>query len=142
MLPGEGAIKYAREVTRGMGRLRAAEVIATIREYLPDDPQVKFCVNCGFPFRDMTRPGNAKVCGISCKIDRKSAQKAIQRANIAATMPPKVKKAPKYDENGYMMRVWRMETPKSPEKLEQISAARQRYNDMGGRKKPIREVDY
>lgn len=142
MQPGEGAISYAREVTRGMGRQRAAEVIANLREYLPDDPQVKFCVNCGFPFRDMTRPGNAKTCGYSCKTDRKSAQKAIQRARKAAGMPPKANKIPKYDENGYMMRVWRKETPKSPAKLEQIAAARERYNNMGGRKKPIREVDY
>lgn len=58
-------------------------------------------------------------------------------------MPPKVKEpSRKYDEDSYMRDVWRKETPKSPEKLEQIAAARGRYNGMGGRKKPIRKVEY
>lgn len=140
MHPGEGAIAYAREITYGMSRSDAAKIISTLRTTPPIEKNVKLCVNCGFPFRDKTKPGNTKVCGYSCKTDRKSAQKAQQRSKKAAPVKPKKEK--RYSERDYMMGIWRHETPKSPEKLESISAARQRYEAMGGRRKPKHRVEY
>lgn len=140
--PGEGAIEYARELTAGMNPEEAAALIATLRTHIPTDPKVKFCAVCAFPFRDKTKNGSSKVCGAWCKTTRKSEQKAIQRKHKAEDKQPKPKKLKKYDENSVMMRVWRHDKPFSQEKLDRINAERQRYERMGGRRKPVREIDY
>ncbi|GIP21054.1 hypothetical protein [Paenibacillus sp. J22TS3] len=142
MYPGEGAIEYARQLTEGMTQAEAAIVISKLRAQLPGDKRIKFCAVCGFPFRDKTRPCNAVVCSLACKTVRKTAQKAEQRAKKAEENPPKPKKAKKYDEQSYLLRLWRHEKPFNPDKLERIQAARERYEQMGGRRKPIREIDY
>jgi hypothetical protein len=142
MYPGEGAIEYARELTAGMARQEAAVLIAGLRSYVTTDKRIKYCVVCAFPFRDRTKNGSSKVCGAWCRTTRKSEQKAEQRRLIALVNPPRLKKIKKYDENSVMLRVWRREVPYDEEKLEQIYAKNQMYERMGGRRKPIREVEY
>lgn len=140
MEPGEGAIEYAAELTAGLTREEAAVIIRKLLREPGDDPRIKRCEVCGYPFRDKTRPGNAKVCGPSCKTIRKTEQKAEQRARKDAGKP---KKPRRYDEEAFMRRLWNREKPYDPDKLAQIAAARDRARTMGGgRKKPIRRADY
>lgn len=79
MEPGEGAVEYAKSLTEGLTREEAASIIHTIMIGPFEDPRVKWCVVCGYPFRDVTRPGNAKVCGPTCKTMQKTAQRRKQR---------------------------------------------------------------
>ncbi|MNM66823.1 hypothetical protein D3C81_783280 [compost metagenome] len=139
MEPGEGAVEFMRGLTEGMA---PGEALLTIRRLMrnpPDDPRVKVCAVCGYLFRDKTRPRNAMVCGPSCKTVRKTDQKAEQRARKDAGKP---KKPRRYDTEAIMRRIWNYEKPYDPDKLAQMYAARERQRNMGGRKKPIRRVEY
>lgn len=140
MQPGEGAVEYASEFTEGLTWEQAGVAIRQLLREPSGDPRVKRCEVCGYPFRDKTRPGNAKVCGPSCKTMRKTEQRAEQRARKDAGKP---KKPRRYDEEALMRGLWNFEKPYDPDKLEQIAAARDRARYMGGgRKVPNRRVEY
>ncbi|AKG35652.1 hypothetical protein [Paenibacillus durus] len=140
MEPGEGAVEYARELTEGLTPSEARLVIRDLLKHPPAGPKIKRCAVCSYYFRDRTRPGNAKVCGPSCKTVRKTEQRADQRARQDTDKPNKPRR---YDTEAYMRRLWNYEKPYDPDKLAQIYAARERARLMGGgRKKPIRRVDY
>lgn len=140
MQPGEGAVEYAAELTEGLTREEAAAIIRKLLREPGDDPRIKRCEVCGYPFRDKTRPGNAKVCGDTCKTTRKTVQRAEQRARKDVDKPKRVRR---YDQEAFMRRLWNYEKPYDPDKLAQIAAARERARLMGGgRRKPIRKVEY
>ncbi|KGE20805.1 hypothetical protein PWYN_01085 [Paenibacillus wynnii] len=141
MEPGEGAVEFMRELTEGMTPTEALDLIRHLMRNPPDEAKVKRCATCNYYFRDKTRPGNAKVCGPSCKTVRKTDQKAEQRAR-QPQKPKKTKKERRYDEAAWLSAIWRKEKPFDPDKLPYIQAARDRYDRMGGRKKPIRKVEY
>ncbi len=146
--PGEGAIEYARELTEGMSREEAAEVIRELLNGpIPDDPRIKRCICCGYPFRDRTRPGNALVCGPSCKTAVKTIQRRIQRTGRASLTQKMPKGYVWWLEYPFFISEYAMfnysrsyERPHPPEKMVQIMAAKQRTEMMGGRKKPRREA--
>lgn len=137
MEPGEGALEYMRELTEGMTLEEVRELYRNMMRTPPDDAKIKRCATCNYYFRDKTRPGNAKVCGPSCKTVRKTEQKADQRAR----QPQTPKKPRRYDEEAIMRRLWNYEKPYDPDKLAQMYAARERRRNMGGKKKPIRHVE-
>lgn len=139
MDPGEGAVEFMRELTEGMTPAEALNIIRHLMRNPPDEAKVKRCETCNYYFRDKTRPGNAKVCGPSCKTVRKTEQKAEQRAKADEGKP---KKPRRYDTEAMMRRLWNYEKPYDPDKLAQMYAAKERKRNMGGRKKPIRRVDY
>ncbi|MFD2876617.1 helix-turn-helix domain-containing protein [Paenibacillus rhizoplanae] len=134
MEPGEGAVEFMREITEGMTLEEVRELYRHMMRIPPDDAKVKRCATCNYYFRDKTRPGNAKVCGPSCKTVRKTEQKADQRARKPVE-PKKPKKERRYDEAAWLAGIWRHEVPFDPGKLPYIQAARERYSRMGGRKK-------
>ncbi|WP_373230380.1 hypothetical protein [Cohnella sp.] len=145
MEPGEGAIEYARSLVNGLNREQAAIVLRK----RPDDPRVKCCSCCGYHFRDQTRPGNAKTCGESCKRAVKTWQRHIQRGKDWSAKPKK--KILYYDwfeypfwinERAMLYHAWSYDSPKDPDKINQILAARQRCERFGGKRKPIRRVEY
>lgn len=146
--PGEGAIEYARELTEGLNREEAVEVIhKLLNGPMPDDPRIKRCICCGYPFRDRTRPGNALVCGASCKTAVKTVQRRIQRTGSATPVRRRPKgyiwwlEYPFFLSEKAMFNYSRSyERPHAPEKMAQIMAAKQRYDMMGGRRKPRRTL--
>jgi hypothetical protein len=145
--PGEGAIEYARTLITGLSREQAAIVIENLLNDAPsDDPRVKFCSNCGYPFRDKTKPNMAKVCGPACKSAVKTIQKRIQRTGLSTV---KVKMPIYYQwwqeypffspHEAMQNRVWSYERPHG--NVEAIIAAKDRYERMGGRRKGKGEYD-
>lgn len=146
-IPGEGAIEYARSLTTGLTREQSAIVLSNLLTTEPsDDPRIKYCTFCGFPFRDKTRPNNAKVCGKSCKSPVKTIQTRIQRTGIA-TVKVKIPinyqfwhEYPFYSPHEAMQkRVWSNERPHG--NVEAIIAAKEQYERMGGRRKGKDEYD-
>lgn len=145
--PGEGAIEYARTLITGLSRSQAEIAISKLLTEQPfDDPRIKRCSNCNYPFRDRTKPNMAKVCGPSCKAAVKTVQKRIQRTGLSAV---KVKipinyqwwhEYPFYSPHEAMQnRVWSYERPHG--NVEAIIAAKERYERMGGRRKGKGEYD-
>jgi hypothetical protein len=126
--PGAGAIEYACEQVNGMSREQAAPIIKRSLTYdMPDDPRIKRCIGCGYPFRDKTRPGNAKTCGEDCAkaknaVKRKVSRRQIQRISVDYVW---------WLEYPYYVSEWKMlskssrERSFSPEKMAAIIAARQ-----------------
>ncbi len=146
MQPGEGAIEYATELTAGLTREQAAAVIRRLLTQPGGDPRIKQCEVCGYPFRDNTRPGNAKVCGPTCKTAQKAAQKARQRkVKPARGVTVKPDKPIRYvwwleypywvSEKWMLNHVGSYERPRDPDKLAYIRAAKERAEAMGGRRK-------
>ncbi|MNW48029.1 hypothetical protein [Paenibacillus polymyxa] len=153
MEPGEGAVEYAKSLTEGLTRKEAASIIHTVMIGPFEDPRVKWCVVCGYPFRDVTRPGNAKVCGPTCKTMQKTAQRRKQRQvkprrniTIKAAKPVRYLwwlEYPYWTSESWMLsHVGSYERPHDPDKLLTIAAAKQRYEMMGGRRKPVRKAEY
>lgn len=145
MYPGEGAIEYARGQVAGLTREEATKVIRQIMAGNPDDLRVKRCVCCGYPFRDRTRPNNAKVCGESCKSIVKTRQKRAQRG-----LKEKSKKPSLYLwwlDYPFWIQEWAMfnhvgsyERPYDPEKLEYKASVRRRIDSLGGRRRENRSA--
>lgn len=152
MQPGEGAIEYASEVTADLTREEAAITIHKMMTEPSADPRVKRCEVCGYPFRDKTRPGNAKVCGPSCKTAQKTAQKRQQRkVKPARGVTVKPNKPIRYvwwleypywvTEKWMHNHVGSYERPHDPDKLARIQTAKQRTEMMGGRSKRNLNMD-
>jgi hypothetical protein len=154
MYPGEGAIEYIRTRINGLNREQAAVVIQKLNANPPNDPKIKRCTYCDYLFRDKTKNGSSKVCGESCRTPVKSKQKSNQRAkkeipNRAESGNAKVKikvpyvwwlEYPYYVTEAIMLsRVGRYERPFG--NVEDISAARDRYERTGGRRKTKGEYD-
>lgn len=145
--PGEGAIEYAKEQVVGLTQEQARVVIRKLLDAQPEDPRVKKCAHCGYLFRDKTKPGNAKVCGTSCKAATKTKQKRVQRAKGEI----KPKKPLQYyfwfeypfwiSEKAMISKAWSHEKPYDSEKLAQIKAAKDTYNRIGGRRNVAKVID-
>jgi hypothetical protein len=128
MNPGEGAIEYARTLTVGLTREQSAPIIRNLLADSPADPRVKRCVCCGYPFRDKTRPGNAKVCGGSCTLDKNARNRRIKRGEKSIRVPVDYVfwlEYPYYVSERAMLSKTSRERSYSPDKLATIIAARQ-----------------
>lgn len=141
--PGDGAIEFARHLIEGLDRSAAISMLGDLLA-LNDaalmeahDPRVKRCLICHYPFRDRTRPGNAKVCGAPCTTAKKTTQKQIQRKRNDQP----IRKLVPYvwwieypywtSERAMLSRVWSYERPS--EKIAEIHAAKIRYEQRGCR---------
>lgn len=142
--PGTGATEYARNLTVGLTREKAAVVIQT---HTPEDRRVKHCDYCGCLWRDGSLRNTSRTCCDECKTSLKTEQRARQRAE-KALLSGKVKKKTKRDLNYVwwleypfwldeyeMLKLsWKYEVPTDFEKLDIISA-QQQIHGPGNRKK-------
>lgn len=127
--PGEGAIEYVRTLIEGKTRQTAAPIISRLlTNKLPDDPRIKRCESCYYPFRDMTKPGNAKTCGERCAKDKNAAKRKVSRGNNKPVAVDYVfwLEYPYYVSEREMLSKSSRERSFSPEKMASIIAARQR----------------
>ncbi|HET7579775.1 MAG TPA: hypothetical protein VFK33_10875 [Bacillales bacterium] len=157
--PGTGAIEFAAEYTEGKTREQAKSIIRRLLAgYLHDmtDKRVKRCSYCGYFYRDKTRNNSSKTCSRECKIDRdtlKRRQKKLDKELLEGK--PSRKKTlreelyadwleyPFWANEDAMIRYHRqMESGYSTRKVEQIAAAKQRDEMMGGKRTPRRVVPY
>lgn len=145
--PGEGAIEYARTLITGLSSNQAEYALSKLLTGNPsEDPRIKLCTFCGYPFRDKTRPNNAKVCSKSCKSPVKTVQTRIRRTGLA-TIKTKIPihyqfwhEYPFYSPHEAMQnRAWSYERPHG--NVEAIIAAKERYERIGGRRKGTGEYD-
>src|SRR5699024_2790996 len=102
-------------------------------------------------FEDRTKPKNKKTCSKGCA---KQAKNKHQRIKYREENPPKPNQRQLYYYNHYEYAFWNTEeriadnqtwkhtVPYSTDKVEQIQAAQQRYNLIGGRKKNTGAIDY
>lgn len=128
--PGEGAIEYVRTLIEGKTRRTAAPIISRLlTSELPDDPRIKRCTGCGYPFRDKTKPGNAKTCGEQCAKAKNAAKRKVSRGNNKQTVAVDYVfwlEYPYYVSERKMLSKSSRERSFSPEKMASIIAARQR----------------
>lgn len=153
--PGEGAVELGRELVAGLIYEEARLVIRKLLagELLADDPRIKRCAICGYPFRDKTKPRNATVCGQTCATERDRIRKAQERAEEAKEKP-KAKKTKKTKPVSYywwleypffitekrmLSRVWSYERPHG--NIYDIYAAKTRDEMTGGKRKPKYHAD-
>jgi len=148
--PGRGAIEFAKEFTQGLTKEEALPVIKRlIRGELHDhdDKRIKKCEYCGYYYRDKTRPNNSKTCSPECKAARDYLAKAKKRADAALLKPKKkTKRDENYiwwleypfwlDEREMLRNSRRYESTYDEQYLLRISAAKQRAERIGGRRKP------
>lgn len=152
--PGEGAIEFTEQFTKGLARDRAVHVVKRLlRGKLHDktDPRIKRCAYCTYFYRDKTRPNNSNTCCRECKIAYDTRNRAKKRS--AMSIPKKETQRDQYygwwlenpfwsNEYEMVKNSWKTDAPYSPEKLELNMAAKQRDEMMGGKRKPRRAVPY
>ncbi|MEH7456337.1 hypothetical protein V7183_03650 [Bacillus sp. JJ1127] len=152
--PGEGAIEFTEQFTKGLTRDCAVHVVKRLlRGKLHDktDPRIKRCVYCRYFYRDKTRPSNSNTCCRECKIAYDTMNRAKKRNTVLG--PKRETKRDQYyagwlenpfwsKEYEMVKHSWKTDAPYSPEKLELIMAAKQRDEMMGGKRKPRRAVPY
>lgn len=156
--PGEGAIEFAREYVKELSRDEALLTIKRLLEgelHNTTDKRIKRCDFCGYWWRDASLRNTKKTCSSYCKTKIKTLQRRKHRER-AALLNPKPKKETKrevnyvhwvdypYWINEYEMlkQSWKYENPYSPNKINQIAAAKERTERMGGKRKPKRVVPY
>ena len=119
--PGKGAVEFARAIVAGLDEEQAAPIIEAIierRYHDPANPRIKDCAFCGYVYRDITRPNNSRVCSRECKAGKDAEEKRRKRREKGEFH--------RYKASDY-------EVLFDGNKIEQIAAARQRYDAMGGR---------
>lgn len=119
--PGAGAVEFARAIVAGMTEEQAAPIIEAIierRYHDPANPKIKDCAFCGYVYRDITKNNSSKVCSRACKAGKDAEEKRRKRRE-------------KGEFNRYKASDY--EVLFDGNKIEQIAAARQRYDAMGGR---------
>lgn len=149
--PGEGAISFAQVYTEGFTKHESLSVIQSLmRGELHDvsDKRVKRCGHCNYFYRDQTKPNNSRTCSRECKISQDTMKRRMKRADEALLNPKKKSKREQYyiywleypfwlNEYEMLKQTWKYEAPHSPDKINRISAAKQRDGNIGGKKKPI-----
>lgn len=156
---GEGALDFAREfIANGITRDKAKVIVGKlINGELHDktDRRIKRCDYCNYYWRDDSKGNRKKTCCNDCKRGIKTLQRRQQRAD-KELLNPKPKKKQKFEtlyvswleypfwisEYEMLKRSWKHEVSYSPAKIEQISAAKQRDQLNGGKRKPKRVVPY
>lgn len=119
---GAGAAAYAKAIFAGMSR---DEMERAMPAYLdgelrdPTDKRVKDCGYCGYMYRDATKPNNSKTCSPECKRGL-DAEKKREKRHAEGRF------------NRYPAQNYEVLFPN--DKLEYIAAARDKYDDMGGRR--------
>jgi hypothetical protein len=150
--PGGGAVEFGRSITEGLARAEAAAIIS--RLITLDDAElreeygqrVKRCCVCRYPFTDRTKPGNATVCGDSCKTLKKTAQRSVQRSRHAKVERKSIPYVWWFEypfwisENVMLSRVWSYERPSA--RVTEIQASRQTAEKTGGKRVRPERVDY
>lgn len=160
---GLGAIEFGRELTEGLERHEAAEVIEDLMEgILPegfeiDEKRVKKCATCGYYYRDKTRPNNSVTCSPKCKTLRDTRQRRIKtlekrEQGLIKDVEPTVMQRTYYDHHEYSfwngdfkydsenaMEISLSNFEQPYENISEIHAARERYEMMGGRKRHASE---
>ncbi|MEK5107220.1 hypothetical protein MHI57_10750 [Cytobacillus sp. FSL K6-0129] len=155
---GDGAIEFARQFIEGLHREFALIAIKDLNEgNLLDgtDKRVKRCDYCGYWWRDESSRNRKQTCSKECKKNIKTMQRRQQRADLELLNPKPKKKTRR--ENNYvwwleypfwlneyemLKNTWKNEVPHSPSKISQISAAKQRDEIIGGKRKPKAVVPY
>lgn len=154
--PGAGAIEFAATFMEGTTFTTGMPVIKQLMEgkmHDPNDKKVKTCAFCGYYYRDKTKNNSSKTCSPECKIDLDTFRRAQKKADKELLNPKKVKDVEvKYvywleypfwnREYDMLKNSWKYEAPYSPDKIEQINAAKQRAAMLGGKRKPKRVVPY
>ncbi|MBN9655985.1 hypothetical protein J0K78_17045 [Halobacillus sp. GSS1] len=147
--PGTGAIEYARTFVEGMEMEDSLSVIISLmKDELHDteDKRIKRCGYCGYPYRDHTRPNNSKTCSKECKVASDTLKRRMKQADKALLNPKKKTKREEYyldwleypfwlDEYEMLKQSWKHEPSYGLDKVEQIAAAKQRTELLGGRRK-------
>lgn len=156
--PGEGAVEFARQFVEGMTREEAVKIVdRLIKGELHDrvDRRVKRCDYCGYWWRDGSLRNTKRKCCDDCERGIKKLQTRQRRAD-KELLNPKPKKKTKREANyiwwleypfwineyEMLKNTWKREFPYTSTKLSQISAAKQRAQLMGGKRKPKRVVPY
>lgn len=156
--PGDGAIEYASQFVESLSIEEAMPVIKSLMKgELNDtsDKRVKRCSYCNYYWRDDSLRNTKKTCCDNCKKGIKTLQRREQREKEALLNPKPKKKTKRetnyvywleypYWINEYEMlkQSWKYESPQSPTKINQIFAAKERAERIGGKQKPKRVVPY
>ncbi|MFC0851242.1 hypothetical protein [Halalkalibacter oceani] len=93
--PGEGAITFALEYTKGLTKQEAEPIIASLLKgelHEVSDKRVKRCDYCGYWWRDESVRNTKKTCSKECKTGIKTLQRSQQRERKALLNPPSKKK--------------------------------------------------
>ncbi|TYS88973.1 hypothetical protein [Rossellomorea aquimaris] len=146
--PGEGAIEFAEQFTRGIMMTDAMPVIQRLMKgklHDTEDVRVKNCDWCGYLFRDKSRPNRAKTCCRPCKYAKDNFAKKNKKADKELVSPRKKRSSkmsdyyaghleyPFFANETYMLKYHRHEKSFAPDKLALIQGAQQTSN--GGRRK-------
>ncbi|MFD1018677.1 hypothetical protein [Thalassobacillus hwangdonensis] len=147
--PGTGAVEYAREFVEGKSMLESLPTITSLMKGELHDvgnKRIKRCDYCGYHYNDQTRPNNSKTCSKECKIARDTLNRKMKQADKALLNPKKTKKQEYYldwleypfwiNEYEMLKHTWKHEPSYGLSKVEQIAAAKQRTERIGGRRKP------
>ena len=154
--PGGGAIEYAKQLTEGLTREQAAQVVdALLKGELHDrsDKRIKRCQYCAYYWRDDSLHNTRRTCSDDCKRSIKTMQRARQRAD-AELLNPKPRKRVLMDDYAYwlehpywineysMIKIgWKYEKPDGLAVMDYIEAKRSIYGE-GNRKKVTSDFDF
>ncbi|PLR65985.1 hypothetical protein [Bacillus sp. UMB0893] len=154
--PGEGAVLFAQQFTDGLTIDEALPIIGSLLNgelHDVSDKRIKRCGHCNYFYRDQTKPNNSRTCSRACKIDQDTEKRRMKKADEALLSPKKkTKREENYvywleypfwlDEYEMLKQSWKPEVSYCAEKIEVISAAKQRDEILGGKRKPKRVVPY
>lgn len=123
-----------------------------------DKKRVKRCATCGYFYIDKTRPNNSKTCSAECKTDRDTARRRektqeLRRLGVIEDVKPTIMQRSYYrhyeysfwNGDGYKydgdsaMEVGLSNYEQPYGNIEDIYAAKERYETWGGRKRHATE---
>jgi len=157
---GTGAIAFAKEfIDAGDDRNTILDVLADLlagKLHDTSDRRIKRCAYCNYYYRDKTRPNNSKTCSKECKTNLDTERRAIKRRKDKkeqATLKSGTIKERTYlshleypfwigdifgerehtDEQAMQISLSNYEQPY--DNINEIAAAKQRYDLIGGRKR-------
>lgn len=151
---GTGAISYAKEfINVKDDRNKILDVLADLlagKLHDPSDRRIKRCAYCNYYYRDKTRPNNSKTCSKECKTNLDTERRASKRRKDKeeqATIKERTYhghleypfwngdifgEKEHSDEQAMQISLSNYEQPY--DNINEIAAARQRYDLIGGRK--------
>lgn len=160
-IPGAGAVEFTKEITKGLERHQIIEVVSQLMNGMfPDDldvdmRRIKVCEACNFYYRDKTRPNNSKVCSAECKTLKDTSnrrKKTIKEREHDPSKRPRLTLTEIHYADHLEYPFWvdldENRVPHNYERphgnINEIHAARERYEQMGGRQRHVNErnIDY
>lgn len=149
--PGEGALDYTKQITQGLNKGEAAQVIeALLAGEIHDrtDKRIKRCQWCRYYYRDKTKPNNSKTCSLACKTARDTkdrARKEVDRRLLHGIPKRLLKREEFYNADlgiwtsePEMISYYRSREGGGSGNVEAIIDARQVAELMGGKRKVTR----